>query len=96
MGEQGFGSGKLVYRFGVFGAGVAQCAGGLAARLGYLGEGVAFVFQVAFGGFDQIGNQVVPPLQLYADLGEGIAVLVLRDYQPVVYHHADHTEGGQQ
>jgi hypothetical protein len=47
-------------------------------------EGFALVFHVAFGGLDQIRDQVVAPLQLHIDLRERVLVAVTGGYQPVV------------
>ena len=35
-------------------------------------EGAALVFEVALGGFDQVGDEVVAALELNVDLGEGV------------------------
>jgi hypothetical protein len=43
--------------------------------------------EIAFGGFDEIRNQVVPPGQLHVDLGKGVLVAVTRSDQSVVDRH---------
>ena len=45
------------------------------------------MLHVALDGLDQVGDQVVPPLQLHVDLGEGVLVPVPGDDQPVVDAH---------
>ena len=47
--------------------------------------------EVSFGGLNQIGNQVVPPLELDIDLREGIAEAVPQFHESVVL--PDHKEG---
>ncbi len=42
------------------------------------------MFQVALGDSDQVGNQVIAPLQLHIDLGKRIAVAVAQLHQLVV------------
>ena len=60
------GVGELAFSFG----GVGDVAGshGLAAGLGDGLEGLALVLHVAFGGLDEVGDQVVPSLELDVDL----------------------------
>ena len=81
---------------------VARAAGGLLARrVGRVSgrdhrfERLALVLDIALGHFDQVRNQVVPPLQLHVDLREGILEAVPQGDQPVVHpdnrkHHHQH------
>jgi hypothetical protein len=57
-------------------AGLAAAAlgggGGDVARLDHGLERRALVLQVALGGLDEIGDEVVAALELHIDLGEGV------------------------
>ena len=48
----------------------------LGARLDHLRQRVALELHVAFDGFDQVGDQVMPALQLYVDLPPRIIYLI--------------------
>jgi hypothetical protein len=69
-----------------------------AARLDHGLERGGLMGQVAARHLDQIGHQVVPPLELYVDLGKRIGDAVARLHQPVVngnrpdheHHHDAH------
>ena len=73
------------------GGGVAGGLGGASAggRGGVAGgddgfERAALVLDVALGGLDQVGDQVVAPLELDIDLREGVLEPVAQRNQPVV------------
>ena len=58
---------------------------------------LALVLHVAFGDLDQIGDEIVPPLELYFDLGEGVLVAVPERDEPVVdAHHERGQHDGDQ
>jgi hypothetical protein len=42
------------------------------------------MFEIALGGFHQVGNEIVSPLQLHIDLGERILEPVAQRNQTVV------------
>ena len=65
-------------------AALLEAADGLVAGLDHRFERALLVGHVALGGFDQIRNQVVPPLELHLDLRERVLEAVLQRDELVV------------
>jgi len=84
--EHGFRSGKAgddARRCGVGGGGLA-CLHGGGTGLDDGFECAAFVAHVGFGGFDEVGDEVVAAFELHIDLGEGVFEAVAQLNQVVV------------
>ena len=45
---------------------------------------------ITFGGFDQVGNEVIPALELHVNLRVGVLVAVAQSDQPVVSADDEH------
>src|SRR5207248_4015224 len=56
---------------------------------------LALVLEVALGRLDQVGDQVVPPLELHIDLRESVLVAVAQLDQPVVSGHRQQSNEDQ-
>jgi len=62
---------------------VAGVDGG-GARLGDLGQRLLLVGHVVLDGLDEVGDEVVPALELHVDLAPGVVDLVAPAHQAVV------------
>ena len=84
--EGALGAGQLLDGVGIAGVlgGRLQAGHGLVAGRDHRLQGVPLVTHVALGGFHQIGNQIVPALELHVDLRIRIFVAILQRNEAVV------------
>src|SRR5690554_130781 len=86
LGQQVFGATQALDLGAVAGVsgGIFLSADGVVSGFHHLGEGGFFMIHIRLGGFHQVGNQVVPALQLHINLCEPVLELVAQRYQLVV------------
>ena len=86
LGEDAFRRHDLLHRVGIGGIGrglLPRGHGAVAGRHHFV-ERAPLVRHVAFRGLDQVGDEIVPPLELHVDLRELILEFVAERDQPVV------------